>query len=260
MKLYDEIRKGYLVTTGEKPDADATIENIIAHAGDIAIQVMNAAAGEKAELISSLMCTNHNDKMAGFVSLSTCCKTNEFCKARAKVEGSICSKCYAMSQLTRYANQAIKQAIAGVVLQSVAFTVDEMPFINAAFFRFEAFGDIANGVQLHNYVTIAKANPHCNFALWSKNHGILAGYFENHEKPGNLITIYSPMFINQPEEELFNELYAKGVYDRMFTVWADEKTANQHGYAINCGARSCASCRKCYTSGNGVTHLNELLK
>lgn len=204
-------------------------------------------------LISNLVCNNHSGKMSGMLSISGSVQHNEFCARNAQIEGSICQKCYAGAQLTRYKAQAIKQKIAQAVLESVALNADDVPFLNAAIFRLEAFGDIANRQQLENYGTIARVNDLTTFALWTKNLIDTADF----DKPANMILIVSSLMINKSMN--IDALRAAGIpADKVFTVYKSEETAAEAGAVINCGARHCATCRRCYSHGD--TYVNELLK
>jgi len=194
--------------------------------------------------------TEHTGKMSGLWSLSTPCGLNPNCERNAKIEGSICSKCYAMKQLKRYKNQADCYAINFEVLTSRVLDESELPLLTCLLFRFEAFGDLVNEIQLINYFNIAKANPSVNCALWTKNYHIVKAVIESgHAKPKNLNIIISSLFINQ-ELDIRGCQYA----DKVFSVFD-----KAHAQDINCGSRKCAECRRCYTKNDEV-YIRELLK
>lgn len=203
--------------------------------------------------------TNHSGKMSGMVSLSTSALNNPFCKAYAKDCNKICSKCYACTQLKRYKSQNEVLVKNSEVLMNEVLPMEKLPFMNCAYFRFEAFGDIANETQVINYFNIAKVNPHCNFALWSKNPFIIAKAIEKgNAKPENLNIIYSSPYINKTIT--LDELWSKGYtfIDKVFSVF-DKETIESENININCGAKSCIGCRLCYEK-NEVKYINEKLK
>ena len=45
--------------------------------------------------------------------------------------------------------------------------------------------------------------------------------------------------------------------DKVFTVYDKEHAQDVN---INCGARSCAECQRCYHKSEGIEYINELLK
>ena len=133
----------------------------------------------------------------------------------------------------------------------------EVPVTNELIYRFESFGDLYNATHLKNYVTIATRNPYTKFALWTKNIWILDEVFnkEGIEKPENLIIIISSPLMNKTMA-FDREKY--WMVDHVFTVYDKDYIAS-NDVEINCGARNCLSCRKCYTD-DSVFYINEQLK
>lgn len=199
--------------------------------------------------------TAHRGKMHGMQSISTSCLCNENCQKRAKDPNSICSHCYAERQLSYQKNTADKMERNSVVLSSHLLTKEELPIINASFFRFEAFGDLMNETHLLNYIKIAKANPYTHFALWTKNVWFLDNVFNKQgvKKPKNLVIVASSPVVNV--ELKLPEKYDK-IVDKIFTVY-DKKTAKT--VDINCGARNCLACHRCYLK-NTDKQIREILK
>ena len=197
---------------------------------------------------------NHNDKMEGMQSLSTSTLLNKFCQSYAKCVDNICHYCYAGKMLKRFTNLEKALAKNHKILTSRILEDDEIPFLNCAFFRFEAFGDLSNDIQFINYIKIANANPHCNFAIWTKNPFIMASVFHNgYEKPQNMIIILSSLKTNvQADNTLFKFV------DKVFTVY-DKETIKEKNIDINCGGKKCATCLLCYKH-NDVRIINEEIK
>lgn len=128
----------------------------------------------------------------------------------------------------------------------------ELPTIDAEkypLFRFEAYGDLINTTQAINYIKIARKNPAVKFALWSKNPAFAVNAFRIAGKPENLQFVLSSLKLNTPAAGADRVPYV----DKVFTVYDD---AHADRVQINCGARSCFGCRRCYEKNpDGVTLL-----
>jgi len=199
--------------------------------------------------------SNHEGKMEGIQSLSTPCSINTRCKRNAEIEGSICSKCYAM-QLLSYRHSTEEHLIDNFqLLNDHILTAAEMPIINAAFFRIEAFGDVASVTQAANYIEIIRFNKWCNFAVFTKNPDLYKAAFKDHPKPSNMIFVVSSLFINKESAawKAFPEV------DIIFTCYEAEY-AIEHNIKINCGSADCLGCRNCYTVQPGLRFVNEIVK
>ena len=133
----------------------------------------------------------------------------------------------------------------------------EIPVTNAAVFRFESFGDLYNITHLTNYVLICERNPYTHFGLWSKNIWILQELFNDCgiKKPDNLSIIVSSPMLNKTME-LDREKY--WFVDHVFTVY-DKQFIKENDVDINCGARDCLGCQRCYHR-NTEFYVNEKLK
>lgn len=198
---------------------------------------------------------NHTAKMAGVTSLSTSVLCNGNCQKRREVKGSICEKCYAANMAKRYGNLEKVLRKNTEVLTTVEIPVEDMPrlYSETGYFRFEAFGDLINEIQVLNYFRMAEANPHMKCALWTKNPWIIESAMKQYGlvKPANLVIIGSSYFVNVPMD--FSKY---GFIDKVFTVY-DKATAAT--IEINCGGRSCADCGRCYENIGG-RDVSELLK
>lgn len=194
---------------------------------------------------------NHTGKMTGMQSLSTSCICNPACIARMKDENSICSHCFAAAMHNRYSALAACLEKNSSVLYSRLFEICELPMINAAFFRFESFGDLGSVTQARNYIRLAKRNPWTRFAIWTKNPGYLAAAIREEGKPDNLNVILSSPYTNTP-----CDASRWPFVDKTFAVYDKD---HQTGVNINCGSRKCLECLLCYTK-NDVTAINESLK
>lgn len=196
----------------------------------------------------------HTGKMEGMVSLSTACGCNPFCMARRNCAGSICQKCYAASMAARYKtlNAALTRNFEALNAREIP--VEEWPLLNVGRFRLESFGDVASATQARNYINFCKRNPRTVFAAWTKNPQVWAEALRAVEKPKNLILILSSPMIGRIADKT-----PYPFIDKVFTVWADDESAQAAGVKINCGARHCLSCGRCY-SKRGAEYVHELLK
>ena len=193
----------------------------------------------------------HTGKMAGMQSLSTSCKINPNCAKNALVKGSICAKCYAQRQMKVYKNLSPCLERNAEIVTSRVLEDNELPVINAAYFRFESFGDLINTTQVINYFNICKKNPDVHFALWTKNPHLIKDVAD--QKPKNLQIILSSLLINK-EADKSNMPFI----DKIFTVY-DKETIAKDNIKINCGAKNCLKCHKCYVKGDTIK-INEEVK
>ena len=211
----------------------------------------------------------HTGKMRGMFSLSTACTVNPRCIERAKVPGTICEKCYAASMLEQYKNLDACTGLNAAILTKKEISVDTFPRVDASIFpygRYEAFGDLfpdeRGAVQFINYTNMCIRNPDIKFALWTKNPDVVAYALQcTHSdgtpvrKPRNLVIIYSAPVINTaPDVDKLRERYP--FIDKVFTVY---DKAHAAGVNINCGARNCRECGRCYSKRTG-REVREILK
>ena len=196
----------------------------------------------------------HTGKMAGMLSLSTSCLCNKYCMEYAKDPKKICSKCFAQTQMKMY--KAMRPCLQRntEILTNELLDDSEIPVINALYFRFECFGDINNEIQVMNYFKICNKNRQVKFALWTKNPAIIQKVIDKGiQKPKNLQIVLSSHYINvQADKSKYSFV------DRVFTVYTKDYIA-QHDVKINCGAKSCLNCHKCYEA-RGAEAINEKLK
>ena len=195
----------------------------------------------------------HTGKMEGMMSASTSCLCNPACIARMKDESSICNKCFAGAMMKRYG------ALSGCMIRNYEiingklFEQEELPIINAAWFRIESFGDLGSVTHARNYLRLIKRNPQTMFAWWTKNPGFLAQAIAlEGGKPENVNIILSSPYMNVTMDSS-----RWWFVDKTFTVW--DKEHESSAPVINCGSRRCMECRLCYTR-NDVREIHESLK
>ena len=211
---------------------------------------------DKTELGGVHYTTNHTGKMTGLQSLSTSIVLNPHCIKRQANKDSICSKCFAAAMMNRYKDLDKCLQNNTPILTGSILPFEVLPLIPVRYFRFEAYADLINEIQVINYFNIAKKNPDTLCALWTKNPHIIQKAIEaGHEKPVNLQIVLSSPLINKP---IKSTKYT--FVDKIFTVY-DKKTAKEVN--INCGARSCLACGRCYRpnpDGAKIQYINEVLK
>ena len=212
---------------------------------------------KECEKITGLHFTlNHQGKMKGMQSLSTSCTCNSFCKQRSKNENMVCLHCYAQRQMKIYKNLEKCLIKNTKILTEQVIPIENLPIVNALYFRLEAFGDLNNTIQVINYFNLCKKNPDVRFAIWTKNLWIIESVLRSgHKKPKNLQIVYSMPILNDKNDKIF-EWYS--FVDKVFTVF-DKNFIKENNIEINCGAKSCLNCGKCYKK-NKVKYINERLK
>jgi hypothetical protein len=185
--------------------------------------------------------------MLGIHAITTSKLKNANCIKLSKIEGTVCSKCYADRSLNAYSRFREHTNANTLALSSKLLNDHDLPRVDNLIFRFETHGDIVNKTHIENYVNICKVNPRTRFTLWSKRVTLLESYFTHNPKPKNLTIIHSSSIMNVEDKMPF---YA----DKVFTVY-DKKAAE--GVKINC-SRACADCRLCYDKNN-VKQIRELI-
>jgi len=221
-------------------------------------------AGRAYEYRKSIFCRNlspvivsdnMSGKMENIPSISTSCLRNKFCEARRKDGNSICAHCFAAATLNMRETVGENTEINFDLLTSEILPDDLLPVFHAGveIARFESFGDIANIIQAVNYINIARKNPHVTFGWWTKNTAIVTAAFDKYSKPDNIVMIQSARFLNQSETPV------NAYFDKVFTVYTPAFIAD-HNVSVNCGARDCDTCRRCYNVNNTETTVNEVLK
>ena len=202
----------------------------------------------------SIHISNLRGKLADIQAISTNTTTNPYCikqNAKGKATGkNICGECYSMASLTGYmksmapALQRNSDALASPIDDS------DIPFINAAIFRFSAHGELINLAHFDNLMRIAKANPWVScFALWTKRVDIVNRWLRNNDLPHNVKLIYS-----NPKIGHIMSKPPKGFHSTFNNVPKSDKRPQ------NCTGQKCRDCRLCYTFGHDVDTIVEAVK
>ena len=216
--------------------------------------------GSMHNTIKEMFCTGHTGKMSGMISISTSPIVNPICQARAKNPNCICHFCYAMAMQDQYSDLAKKLVRNTEILAHTLLNREDIPVINNDKFgglRFESFGDLMSTEQVYNYFLIASVNGHMPAALWTKNPQFIKKAMEAYgiKKPSNLVIIYSSKAVNKAEPIPAGY---ENIIDKVFTVY-DPESACSNNIDINCGARDCSTCMRCYNTDT-EKDISELLK
>lgn len=237
----------------------------------------NRLTVEEFEAYTGIMFSHDMEgKMKNVLSISTNCKANPYCMARYQNGVGICASCFAQATTARYKHVNENTALNTEILTKELIPDEVMPRITNDICRIESFGDLNNVIQARNYLRLIKANPDVQFGWWTKNPNFAHLALQEECKgrvPENVHIILSSLLLNT--ETKINPKYAYFV-NKVFTVytleWLHANNINEDKF-INCGARSCNNCRRCYRSfddnqlfkrnndvRNGVEYVKELLK
>ena len=214
--------------------------------------------------------SNLNGKLEGFQAISVNTITNEFCQDmhNSKRDDIICKKCYSFATLEskRFGNNLEKALQRNSNLLAKPLDKDCIPFINSAYFRFDAHGELINRVHFENIILIANHNPRCNFALWTKRKDIINLVKRDMEQdgtpfPDNLILVWSNPIVDDVHwtpprnfDYVFNNVTGYEM-DVMYKDWLTGK----YGMTTNavadkhykpCTGQKCKDCLNCYDFGN----------
>ena len=202
---------------------------------------------------------NHNEKMEGMQSLSTSPLLNDNCVKISQNDKTICHHCFSIKQLKRFKNQDLKYIYNYLILNYCDLKENQIPFINACYFRIEAFGDLNSMTQLKNYIQIIKSNKHTFFAWFTKRYDLIIKYLEEGGVfPNNCnLILSSPLLNSRINSKLIETIrgYQPNINLKVFSVYDGEKIKD---IEYNC-LKKCSKCLKCYTK-NKITYINEKLK
>ena len=191
-------------------------------------------------------------KLADFQALNTNTLTNKFCQDMQKSD-SICAKCYSWEMLNGLRKSCQPAWQHNSDLLSQPLEEYQIPTILAAVFRFSGHGELINETHLDNIVRIARKNPHCKgMALWTKRKDIVRKYFDKHDKPENLILIWS----NPKIDKVITADKAPKYFDKVF----NNVDKNNPDYEQNCTGQKCRDCLACYSLDSGTDTIIEAVK
>ena len=194
-------------------------------------------------------------KMQHIPAINTNTLTNPFCIKMhdSNNPGCICVHCYSHEQLSGYRkNCAPVWERNSALLSGSVISDEQIPVINSHSFRFHGHGELLNSTHYFNFCRIARKNPKCTFALWTKKLEIIkrALYSLNPaaQRPKNLILVYSNPTIDKVMKR------PPVGFDKVFNNTSSLTEAD------NCSGRKCINCLQCYRLDSGVDVIIEKVK
>lgn len=210
-------------------------------------------------------------KMEGISCTGTAVVENEYCRQAAEAAkecGGICSECYAEATFHQYASTG---TMAGWLENSALLPVVELAEADFPRIctpgRYNPFGELNTLTEALNVLTWARSNPGVPHMIMTKRPELIRRAFEISGRPDNLSVGYSSP---QKDRNGFEALrvadpQTAAVIDFVFTVYTAQGAIDA-GVTINCGARSCISCGRCWLANGahktkrGPVMVNEILK
>ncbi len=192
-------------------------------------------------------------KLEGLRAISTNTVSNSFCQKmfNSGKEDNICTKCYSNKMLRTYRKnmEPALQRNSDLLSKHVSDSILKATRIMEAFIRINAHGELINEQHLANIVRLAELKPHCNITLWTKRADIVRKFFNVHDKPSNLILIFS--------NSLIGNIMKKP--PRHFDKTFNNVPESMHKEKQNCTGQKCADCLLCYQH-NGIDTIVEKVK
>lgn len=196
-------------------------------------------------------------KLNGLLAINTDTVSNTFCQKMNKTGNSICTFCYSMNALNKHRKNC-RPAFLGnsELLSESILQPSQIPFINQSYFRFHGHGELINMNHLLNLVLIARKNPHCTFALWTKRKDFIKRLFSKQHDisipkgvPNNMILVYSNPKIDCVQIE--PPVHFHKVFNNV----------SHGGYKNeNCTGQKCIECLACYKKDSGIDSIIERVK
>lgn len=219
---------------------------------------------------------NMTGKMTDVLCLSTNCFMNKHCMKRYLSGIGVCAHCFAAVTEKMYPSVRENTSLNTEILTDKVLPYEVIPYIYTDIVRIESFGDLNNVTQAENYLRLAIVNKNVRFGWWTKNPQYIHQALQKYHKgklPSNVLIVLSSTNLNK--EVKVPDQY-KYFISKVFTVYTKEyfeKLTINHESFINCGARSCKACQRCYNTNyynmkhkqktdirNDIEYIKELLK
>jgi hypothetical protein len=181
----------------------------------------------------------------------------------AQIEGSICSKCYAMKgNYAQYANniEPAQHARLDSVLQACENAEYAQAWIDAMsthigsdeYFRWHDSGDLQSLAHLELIAAVCEETPNCNHWLPTREYGIVKEYIAKHGAlPKNMVIRLSAMYIDKPVIVPQSLIGADGVE-------VSNVHKNTAPIGIECKSptqgNKCLDCRVCFHRSGAVSY------
>ena len=190
-------------------------------------------------------------KLQGIKAIGTNTLNNTFCYKMNNVQDDkiICTKCYSWAMLQGFRKNVAEALQRNTeALSKTVLSYKDLPVIKDDVFRFQHHGELINMKHLKNLVNIARKNPDCTFALWTKRKDMVAKYVAT--LPSNLILVYS-----NPRIDKVITKPPKHFHKVFNNVSPDNLTSQQ-----NCTGQKCRDCMLCYSKNSGCNVIIEGVK
>ena len=229
-------------------------------------------------IINMLHISKPDGKLQRIRAIGTNTLNNTFCRKMNNMQDDkiICTKCYSWAMLQGFRKNVAKALQRNTeVLAKTLLPYNDVPVIKDDIFRFQHHGELINMKHFKNFVNIARKNPDCTFALWTKRKDIITRYFKdwnyylegvnknttirlfnastwhrNLHIPNNLILVYS----NPRIDKVITEP-PKHFHKVFNNVSPDNHTMKQ-----NCTGQKCRDCWLCYSKHSGCNVIIEGVK
>ncbi len=197
-------------------------------------------------------------KLQGIKAIGTNTLNNTFCYKMNNIQDDkiICTKCYSWAMLQGFRKNVAEALQRNTeALSKTVLSYKNIPVIKDDVFRFQHHGELINMKHFKNLVNIARKNPDCTFALWTKRKGMVAKYvatftFFTNPLPPNLILVYS-----NPRIDKVITKPPKHFHKVFNNVSPDNLTSQQ-----NCTGQKCRDCMLCYSKNSGCNVIIEGVK
>ena len=190
-------------------------------------------------------------KLQGIKAIGTNTLNNTFCYKMNNMQDDkiICTKCYSWAMLQGFRKNVAEALQRNTeALSKTVLSYKDLPVIKDDVFRFQHHGELINMKHLKNLVNIARKNPDCTFALWTKRKDMVAKYVAT--LPSNLILVYS-----NPRIDKVITKPPKHFHKVFNNVSPDNLTSQQ-----NCTGQECRDCMLCYSKSSGCNVIIEGVK
>ena len=142
-------------------------------------------------------------KMPGYsISLpASACKTGQ---VLMKIEGSVCSDCYACKGRYKFKNvqDAMNKRLAGIDdpkwCAALTYLIKNSVTIGVPYFRFFDSGDIQSEAHLMKIFAVCTSCPEVQFWMPTREHKIVKNVLSKYKQPSNLVIRSSSAMIDGP--------------------------------------------------------------
>jgi len=202
-------------------------------------------------MIDKIKVSVMSGKMKDIPAINTNPLSNAFCQKmhNSKTKDIVCKECYSCAMLKAYRKNCVPAFERNTEILQDKISTEQIPsFKKNDIVRIHAHGELINEKHMENFIDIANKNDKITFSIYTKRMDIVNDVLAKSIKPKNMIIVYSNPMVDKPITKVPNN------FDKVFNVC---RTA--HLDKINCGAKSCNTCRSCYTK-TGANIIYEKIK